>query len=852
MAGRAQYINTNDALGRESDSCDLLATWRIHQEGDSTDFRVLVQLKSVLSTNSVNHPTDIGNLQFAVLMPPADMETLNVSAGGFVFLARMADNVGFASNENTTQQKISRNHFLAMADVVAETHGSLQPTGTELNHPWVHLVCVQVWPSVALNVRTAQLTKSAWFDLGMPDINSTMQVCLVPENATGIQITELTLRLLAPRFPGNYKTNQLQEVLSYGSSRQSLLFSTLVKRYLIGRRLIPGAVLSIPLLGHRFAFQLVKYLTNPKSCLETSTNTALGEISVSTNLYLESPADAFRTNFPRSSIQLQSTENSVRDWQTRFERPPYTGASKFPWCPHTLTKLREIVTLPLSYPGLYHKYDIIPVHGLLLYGSPGVGKTTLARRLSEEANAALITISCAELTSKFLGESEMALEQVFQTAKLSAPSIIFLDELDSIAYQRTNLEFRSGGGNRGVVRMVNALLFQMDNLRVTDRVSVVGACNQLQSIDQAMRRPGRFDCEVEVSLPTPALRARILHTCLEQKNHEINTVKLHKFAARLRGFVASDINMLCSEAAFAALRERVSVCNNPHLTMHKARIQAKHLLAAHLRVIPGAMRELALEVPSVYWEDVGGINDAKAALLELSDWNKMYPGSGHRIGALPPRAILLYGPPGCSKTLLARALAQYSRKNFFSIKGPELISKWVGESEKAVQKLFADARRSAPSVVFFDEIDGLATTRNVSLSSPSGSQIVAQFLYEMDKVSPSDGVAILGATNRPDLLDSALLRPGRFDKVIYVPAPTSSYERFEILCIKLRQTLLSEDVDLLELATQTKGYTGADLSALIREAAFFALQESLDSYEVAARHLAAAMRILHTSSVVQK
>jgi len=380
-------------------------------------------------------------------------------------------------------------------------------------------------------------------------------------------------------------------------------------------------------------------------------------------------------------------------------------------------------------------------------------------------------------------------------------------------------------------------------------VMVVATTNRPEAVDGALRRPGRFDRELEIGVPTPAQREGILRTVLAGVAHTLSEQAVSDLVATTHGFVGADLHALCNEAALHSLRTNLQSGYRAGQLETLRRVGADDFAAARVRVRPSAMREMTVEVPRVSWDDVGGLADVKQRLKEAVQWAHTHQEALERVGAKVPRGVLLYGPPGCSKTLLVRAVAHESGLNFLSVKGPELFSKWVGESEKALKKLFAQARAAAPSVVFFDEIDGLATSRGAGGEGGSdvSERVLNQLLHEVDGFQPLHGVAVVAATNRPDLLDPALLRPGRFDRLVYVPAPKDASARVEILQVHLRSTPLGSDVSLEQLADVTAGYTGADLAAVCREAGLAALEESLEATCVEARHYLHALRMVSPS-----
>ncbi|MCL7389659.1 MAG: CDC48 family AAA ATPase [Thaumarchaeota archaeon] len=509
-----------------------------------------------------------------------------------------------------------------------------------------------------------------------------------------------------------------------------------------------------------------------------------------------------------------------------------------------LQRIREMIELPLKHPELFRHLGIDPPKGVILYGPPGTGKTLIAKAIANETGAHFISINGPEIMSKFYGESEARLREVFQEAEQNAPSIIFIDELDAIAPKRSEV---TGEVER---RVVSQLLALMDGLKGRGQVIVIGATNRIEAIDPALRRPGRFDREIRIGVPDRNGRKEILqiHT---RRMPLAEDVDLDEIADITHGFTGADLAALCREAAMNALRRFL-----PMIDLEKEVIPAEILeqlkvtredFANALRMIqPSALREVILEIPNVKWEDVGDLQSVKQELKEAVEWPLKYPEVFKRLGIRPPRGILLYGPPGTGKTLLAKAVATESEANFISVKGPEVLSKWVGESEKAVREIFRKARETAPCIIFFDELDAIAPRRGLHADAGVTDRIVNQLLTEMDGIQTLKGVVVIGASNRPDILDPALLRPGRFDRVIYVPPPDAD-GRYQIFQIHTREMPLSDDVDLGKLAAMTEGYTGADIEAVCREAAIMAMRENINIEKVSMRHFMMALEKIKPS-----
>ncbi len=507
-----------------------------------------------------------------------------------------------------------------------------------------------------------------------------------------------------------------------------------------------------------------------------------------------------------------------------------------------LMRVREMIELPLKHPELFERLGIDPPKGVLLYGPPGTGKTLIAKAVANEAGANFYSIQGPEIMSKYYGQSEERLREKFEEAQKNAPSVLFIDELDSIAPRREEV---TGEVER---RVVAQLLTLMDGLSGRGQVIVIGATNREDAIDPALRRPGRFDREIEIGVPDREGRKEILQIHTRgmpfEGSEEDRDALLEGLANITHGFVGADLAALAREAAMKALRRYLPEIDLdqpiPAEILEKMRVIKEDFREALKEVEPSALREVLVEIPRVGWEDVGGLHDVKNQLVEAVEMPIKDPDSFRRMGITPPRGILLYGPPGTGKTLLAKAVATESEANFISIKGPEVMSKWVGESEKAIRQIFKKAKQVAPCVVFLDEIDALTPRRGAVMGDSGVSErLVNQLLTSLDGLETMEGVVTIGATNRPDMLDPALLRPGRFDRLVMIPVPDEE-ARLEILGVHTRNMPLDTDVKLEELATELEGYVGADLAALCREAAMHALRENRDAVLVQAKHFSSA------------
>ncbi len=494
-----------------------------------------------------------------------------------------------------------------------------------------------------------------------------------------------------------------------------------------------------------------------------------------------------------------------------------------------IARVREMIELPLRHPELFKRLGVEAPKGVLLHGPPGTGKTLLARAVANETNANFYSIGGPEIMSKYYGESEEKLRNVFEQAEKNAPSIIFIDEIDSIAPKREEV---SGEVER---RIVAQLLSLMDGLKTRGKVVVIGATNRVNAIDPALRRPGRFDRELEIGVPDREGRLEILqiHTRGMPLAEDVN---LEKLADISHGFVGADLQSLSKEAGMRSLRRilpsvDLSSESIPSDTLRKIIVTMNDFMDVIKEMEPSAMREVFVEVPDISWDDIGGLESIKQEMQEAVEWPLKYQGIFTFADAMPPKGILLYGPPGTGKTLMAKAAANESEANFISIKGPELLSKWVGESEKGVREIFRKARQAAPCIIFFDEIDAIAPKRGGDFGdSHVTERLISQLLTELDGLEILTNVVVIGATNRPDIVDAALLRPGRFDRLLYVPPPDRE-SRIQILKIHLKKKPLDKSVDIERLAEQTDGYTGADIASLSSAAVMLALREHVSKYK---------------------
>jgi len=549
---------------------------------------------------------------------------------------------------------------------------------------------------------------------------------------------------------------------------------------------------------------------------------------------------------PTGIVQVtEATELSVKTEPvevTQLERPSVTYED-IGGLEEELQRIREMIELPLKHPEVFSRLGIDPPKGVLLYGPPGTGKTLIARAVANEAGANFYSIQGPEIMSKFYGQSEERLREIFTEAEKNAPSVIFIDELDSIAPKRDEVH---GEVER---RIVAQLLTLMDGLTTRGYVIVIAATNRDEAIDPALRRPGRFDREIEIGVPTVPGRQEILQIHTRGMPLE-EGVKLEHIAKITHGFVGADLASLAREAAMKSLRRYLPEIDLekpiPTEVLEKMKVTPGDFTEALKEIEPSAMREVFVEVPRVSWDDVAGLDEVKKELHEAIEMPLEEPESFTRMGISPPRGVLLFGAPGTGKTLIARAIANESKANFISIKGPEIMSKWVGESEKAVRMIFKKAKQVSPSIVFLDEIDSIAPRRGGSYDSGATERVVNQLLTSMDGLEDMENVFVIAATNRPDMVDPALLRPGRFDKLMLIPVPDEK-ARLKILQVHTKNMPL-HNVDLPALSMKLDGYVGADIENLCREAALCALRKSKTASKVTQEHFDEALAQIKPST----
>ncbi len=595
---------------------------------------------------------------------------------------------------------------------------------------------------------------------------------------------------------------------------------TLFKLSFVGRAVMNGDVIAAPprrttLYDNRNIDPFALLGLGDFKFVVTETNPKQGPVLISENTNLE---------LKQEGVEPKEDEQQSASLEVSYE--DVGGLDD------EIKKIREMVELPLKHPEIFQRLGIEPPKGVLLHGPPGTGKTLMAKAVANETNSNFYVINGPEIMSKFYGESEANLRKIFDEAEKNAPSIIFFDEIDAIASKR---EESKGEVERRVVAQLLAL---MDGLKSRGKVVVIAATNIPNSLDPALRRGGRFDRELFIGVPQTAGRLKILK--IHTRNMPLSEdVSLDKIAEVTHGFVGADIASLAKEAAMNVLRKllpEMKIDEEEAISdeiLQKLKISMDDFKEALKTVRPSALREVLIETPNVTWNDVGGLENIKQELKESVEWPLNHKEEFKALGVKPPKGVLLFGPPGTGKTLLAKAVAKEAESNFIAVKGPELLNKWVGESEKAVREIFRKARQASPSIIFFDEIDSVAPRRHGGESNDGGvtERVVNQLLTEMDGMEELSDIVVIAATNRPDILDTALLRPGRFDRILLVGAPDKS-SRKAIFEIHTKKMPLAKDVDLNVLVDKTEGYVGADIEAICREAAMLALRKNIKAKEI--------------------
>lgn len=617
----------------------------------------------------------------------------------------------------------------------------------------------------------------------------------------------------------------------------------IIKRNIMGRAVSRGDILS--LISPRRTRETFKEFPASEKIFreffESTTPFSLGEIKfsvVSTN-----PAGIVRIN---DETEVEVRPEAVEIVEKKVPDVTYDDVGGLK---QEISKVREMIELPLRHPEIFDRLGIDPPRGVLLHGAPGTGKTLLAKAVANESGSNFVAINGPEVMSKYVGEAEKKIRDLFKEAEENAPTVIFIDEIDAIAPKREEV---TGEVERRVVAQILAL---MDGLKERGKVIVIGATNRPDALDPALRRPGRFDREIELRVPDRDGRSEILqiHTRGMPLNDDVNMEEISDIT---HGFVGADLAALSRESAMNALRRILPELDLEEQTippevLNKLFVTNDDFMEALKSISPSALREVFIEVPNIRWEDIGGLEELKETLKEAVEWPLTHSEDFRRIGIQPSKGILLFGPPGTGKTMLSKAVATESKANFISVKGSEILSKWFGESERKIAEIFKKAKQASPCIVFFDEIDAIAPMRGSGVGEPRVvERMVNTILSEMDGLEELRGVVVIGATNRPDLIDAALLRPGRFDEVVLVPPPDEK-ARLDILKVHVKNMALDDNVNLEALAKRTEGYSGADIQALCRKAGVIALHENIKIDKISKRHFDAALNKINPSTTPQ-
>ncbi|KAJ8669376.1 hypothetical protein QAD02_000635 [Eretmocerus hayati] len=684
----------------------------------------------------------------------------------------------------------------------------------------LQLCQIPIGDPVVIRNKETVVVKTAW-----PMTEKSLTTVYLTKNAVELNKLEGPVQVEKLRCSPVIATEFIVEpVGKHSTEKLSTELYVLIKNYNHGRIFTIGNRVGIPYYGKKLIFKIMDVKTDVK--LEDQ----LSSMVISNNAKVEKTM--FISLYSSKWTVLLSAEQKEETKKQKRHRLECIGGYS-----NLIEDLKDVFNIGLGKYGDLDNFHISK--GILLYGPSGVGKSMISEALLSEVEAHVININSADIYSKSFRDTETVLNNLFQEAFKKAPSIILIEDIDSLCPKKnTSITDHEK-------RVLATLITLFDSLQDDNkRVMILALTSKLDAVDSSLRRPGRIDREFEMPVPTRQIRREILLKIIEKMPHALNDQDIDQISYETHGFVGADLHGLCSQAAMNAIKTR----SNSGLAYDSNKILVTRQDFNHALnlVNPSAMKEVLVDVPNVQWTDIGGQKDLKLKLVQAVEWPLKHPEVFTRLGIVPPKGVLMFGPPGCSKTMIAKAVATESKLNFLNIKGPELFSKWVGESEKAVRELFRKARQVAPSIIFIDEMDAIGVERSTSSSSAGSSvqeRVLAQLLTELDGVTALGNVTLIGATNRPDRIDKALLRPGRFDRLIYVPLPDAE-TRLDIFNIKLRKMPISKDVDLKDLVDLTEGYSGAEIQAICHEAGMRALEENLDAAQVTKEHFRVALSIV--------